>query len=78
MPGGHRRQHVYALAPTHLADDDAIGSHAQRISHERPNGHSAATFEACGTTLQAHHVWARQPKLGCILDRDQSLIVGHE
>ena len=32
MAGVHRLQHVEGFGATHLADDDAIGPHPQRIA----------------------------------------------
>ena len=32
MAGVHRLQHVERFRPAHLADDDAIGPHAQRVA----------------------------------------------
>ena len=34
VAGVHRLQHVERLGAAHLADDDAIGPHAQRVDHQ--------------------------------------------
>ena len=35
VAGVHRLQHVERLGAAHLADDDAVGAHAQRVDHEQ-------------------------------------------
>ena len=45
MPGVHRLQHVERLGAAHLADDDPIRSHAQRIAHQIPLQDRASSFD---------------------------------
>ena len=73
MAGVHRLQHVERLAAAHLADDDAIGPHAQRVAHQVALGHLAASFQAGEPGLQPHHVRLLQLQFGGVLDRDDAL-----
>ena len=79
--GGHRSvvsrvqrlQHVERLRAAHLADDDAIGAHAQRVAHELADRHLSPTLEVRGTALEAQDVRLLEPQLGRVLDRDHAL-----
>ena len=42
MAGVHRLQHVERLGAAHLADDDAVGAHAQRVAQQVALGDLAA------------------------------------
>ena len=42
VPRGHRLEHVERLAATHLAHDQSVGPHPQRVAHELPDADLAA------------------------------------
>jgi hypothetical protein len=70
MAGVHRLQHVERLAAAHLADDDAVGPHAQRVAHEVTDRDLSLALHVGRSSLERDHVRFRQPKLGGVLDRD--------
>ena len=45
MTGVHGLQHVERLAPTYLADDDAVGTHPERVTHEISDAHLATALD---------------------------------
>ena len=72
VPGIHGLHHVERLAAAHLANDDAIRPHAQRISHQIPLVDLAMTFDIGRTRFELNHVGLLQLQLGRILDRDDA------
>ena len=70
----HCLQHVERLASTALADQDAVGAHAQRIAHEIADGDRALSFAVGGSDLERYQVRMLQAQLGRVLDRDQAFI----
>ncbi len=68
-----RLQQVERLGAAHLADDDAVGSHAQRGPHEIPHRHRAGAFRVRRAGLEPHHVRLHEPELRGLLDRDDAL-----
>ena len=58
VAGAHGHHHVEGLRPTDLADDEAIGPHAQRSPHEIADGHLAGALGAARPGLQPHDVGA--------------------
>ena len=69
-------QHVERLAPADLADDDAIGSHAQRAAHEIAHADRAGSLGVRGPGLEPHDVRLDEPQLGRLLDRDDAFARG--
>ena len=69
MAGVHRLQHVEGLGAADLADDDAVGPHAQRVAHQVALGDLAAAFQAGGPGFQPHHMRLLQLQFGRVLDR---------
>jgi hypothetical protein len=67
-----------ASGAAHLAQDDAVGAHAQRIAHQRALRHFALAFDVRRARLQAHHVRLAQLQLGRVLDRHDALVAGNE
>ena len=57
-------QHVDNLGAAHLADDEAIGTHPQRLPNKIAHGDLAGQFDVRGTGLEGHHVRMRRTKLG--------------
>ncbi len=70
---GQRGQHVERLRPTHLADDDPVRAHPQRVADEPANRHLAAALEVRRSRLEPDDVRLAQPQLGGVLDRDHAL-----
>ena len=70
MPGVHRLQHVERFRAAHLADDDAVGAHPQRVVDQVALGDLAAALQAARAGLQAHHMRLLQLQLGGVLDSD--------
>jgi hypothetical protein len=67
-------QHVERLGPAHLADDDAIGSHAERGAHQVAHAHRADPLGVRGPRLEAHDVLLLEPQLGRLLDGHDALV----
>ena len=45
----HRLEHVECFPSAHLADDDAVGTHAQRVDDELADRHLAASLDVPGS-----------------------------
>ena len=73
VAGVQRLQHVERLGAAHLADDDAVRSHPQRVAHELADRDLAPAFEVRRAALEPHHVVLLQAQLGSVLDRDHPL-----
>jgi len=56
VTGVHRLEHVQGFATTALSDDDAIGSHAQRVDDQFANGDPALAVDVRRTSLEAADV----------------------
>ena len=79
VAGVHGLQHVERLGAAHLADDDAIRPHAQRVAHEvalRSTSPLPSMFG--GPRLEPHDVRLLQLQLRGVLDRDDALGHRHE
>ena len=75
MAGVHGLKHVEGLATTHLAADDPVGTHAERVLHEVADGHLAGALEARRPRLEADDVRLLKLQLGRVLDGDHPLAV---
>ncbi len=75
MAGAHGLEHVEGFLATHLADDDAIGPHAQRVLDQLALADLAVALDVGRTRLEAPDVWLLQLQLGRVLDGDQALLV---
>ena len=64
----HRLEHVERLAAAHLADDQSVGPHPQRVAHELPDADLARALETRAARLQARDVRAIDAQLGGVLD----------
>ena len=73
MTGVERLQHVEGLAAANFADDDAVGTHAQRAANEIAHTDRTGAFCVGGACLQPHDVRLTEPQLGRLLDRDDAL-----
>src|SRR5438093_287644 len=86
VTGGHRAvmarvhglEHVEGLARTALADDDAVGPHAQGVPHELADGDGAPTLDVRRPRLERDDVLLAELELGGVLDRDDPLVVRDE
>ncbi len=72
VAGIHRLQHVERFAAAHLADDDPIRAHAQRVLHQLALTDLAAALDVRRPGLHAGDVDLLQLQLGCVLDRDDA------
>ena len=73
VAGVHRLEHVERLAAAALADDDAVGPHAQRVEHELADRDLALALDVRGAALEPQHVVLREAQFGRVLDRDDAL-----
>ena len=71
----HGLKEVEGLRSAHLADDDALGPHAQAVAHEVAHGDLALSLEVRRAGLQAHHMRLLQLQLGRILAGDDAFVV---
>ena len=75
VAGVHGLQQVERLGSAHLADDDALGPHAQAVAHEVAHGDLALAFEVGRPRFQPHHVRLLQLQFGGVLAGDDALVV---
>ena len=75
VAGVHGLEHVERGGVTDLADDDAVGAHAQRVLDEVADGDRALALDVGRAGLEAQHVVLVQPELGGVLDGDDPLVV---
>ncbi len=78
VAGVHRLEHVERLAAAALADDDAVGAHAERVLHEIADRVLAAALEVRGARLERDDVRLLELELGGVLDRDDALVSGDD
>ena len=57
-----------------LADDDAVGAHAQRVAHQVADGDLALALDVGRARLQRDHVRLLELQLGGVLDGDDPLL----
>ena len=78
VAGVHRLQHVERGAVADLADDDAVGPHAQGVAHQVADGDLARALDVGRAGLEPQHVLLVQLELGGVLDGDDALVVRDE
>ncbi len=78
VAGGHGLEHVEGLAAADLADDDAVGAHAQRVAYEVADGDPALALHVGRPGLQADHMGLLELEFGGVLDGDDPLALGDE
>jgi hypothetical protein len=78
MPGVHRLQHVERLFAAHFSDDDAIGTHAQRVDHEIPRDDPAAPLDVGRPRLHADDVLLIEDQFRRVLDGNDALGIGDD
>ncbi len=70
----HRLEHVERLRAADLADDDAVGAHAQCVAHELADADLALALDVRRARLERDHVLLLELELGRVLDRDDALV----
>ena len=75
MTGVHGLEHVQGLTATDLADDDAIGSHPERVPDQIADGDLAAALDVGRPGLERNDVGLGEAELGGVFDRDEPLLV---
>ena len=78
VAGVHCLEHVQSFAASALADDDAIGPHAEGVTYQFPDGDGALALDVGGSRLERYDVLLAELELGRILDGDDALVVGDE
>ena len=78
MAGVHRLQHVERRGVADLADDDAVGPHAQRVADQVADRDLALALDVRRAGLEAQHVLLVELELGGVLDGDDALVLGDE
>jgi hypothetical protein len=66
-------QHVQDLWASDLADDDAVGAHAQGVANQLAERDLASALDVRGASLEPDDVGTGQIELGGIFDRDDAL-----
>ena len=74
----HRLEHVDRLRAANLADDDAVGPHAQGVPHEVADANLALPLDVGRPRLERDDVLLVELQLGCVLDREDPLAVRDE
>ena len=69
----HRLQHVESLRAANLADDDAVGPHAQRVPHKLADRDLSLALDVLWPCFEPQHMPLVKPQLGGVLDRDDSV-----
>ena len=78
VAGVHGLEHVERFFAAHLADDDAIGTHAQSVDDELPLPDRALAFDVGRARLEPHDVLLVQLQFGRVLDGDDALAIRNE
>src|SRR2546429_432644 len=71
----HRLEHVERLGASDLADDDAVGAHSQRVTHELADADLTLAFDVRRPRLGRDHVLLLELELRRVLDRHDPLDV---
>src|SRR3979411_2701404 len=76
MPSVHCIQEIQRFSPTHLADDDAVGRHAQRLVYEHLDGDRALALRVRGAAPERYAAFELTPQveLSLVLDRHDPLL----
>ena len=75
MAGVHGLQHVEGLLAAALAEDDAVGPHAQRVLDEIALADFAVALDVGRARFHARDVRLLQLQFGGVLDGDQALVL---
>src|SRR5215468_8968492 len=74
MTSRHRLKHIYHFGAAHLANNNPVWTHAQRVAHQVALGDFSLAFQVGRTRFQAHHMRLLQRKFRRILDSDDAFI----
>ena len=69
----HRLHHVERFCPAALANDDAIGAHAQRIAEQVAGRHYSDAFHIGSACFKPHYMCTFKTQLGGIFNGDDAL-----
>ena len=72
VAGIHRLQHVEGFFAADLADDDAVGPHAQAVDQQLPLADGAVSFHVGRPGLQADDILLLDLQFGRVLNGDQA------
>ena len=79
MAGVHGLKHVEGFLTTALAKNDAVGTHAKRVLWTSSTlSNLTVTFGVWRAGLHASDMGLLELEFGCVLDRDQALMLGNE
>ena len=81
MAGVQRGEQLAHLGATHLAHDEPVGSHPQRLADQVDEGDPSDTLDVGPAPLQPHHVRMVGVELADVLDHDDPLgrrALGHQ
>ena len=70
VAGVHRLEHVHRLGAAHLAHDDPVGAHAERVYEKQALRHFAAALDVGRASLEPDHVRLVQLQFRRVLDGD--------
>ena len=73
----HRLEHVERLGAANLADDDAVGAHAQGVADEVADRDLALALDVLRARFEPQRVLLLELELGGVLDRDDAVALGH-
>ena len=76
VAGVHGLEHVQRLGAADLADDDAVGPHAQGVANQVADGDLALSLDVGRPGLEPDHVLLVELQLDGILDGDDALVAG--
>ncbi len=74
VAGVHGLEQIERLRSAHLADDDALGPHAQAVLDQVAHGDLALALDIGRAGLETDHVGLLQLKLGGVLGGDDALV----
>src|SRR5260370_31860181 len=74
VTGVHSLKHIDSLATADLANNNAVGAHAQRVADQIALRDLTAAFDVVRTSLQTHHVRLLHLELCRVFDRYYALI----
>jgi hypothetical protein len=71
-------EHVQCFPSSYLTDHDAVGAHAEGVSHQVSDGDLALPLDVGRPGLQPDDVRLLKSQLRGVLDRDDALVFGKE
>ena len=77
VPRVHGLEHVERFGAANLADDDAIGSHAECIDDQFASGDAASPFDVRRSGLHPHDMFLIEDQFRGVFDRDDPFVGGN-